>query len=140
MVENPTTEDLTFLEEQINTHNVTQVGAHDYRPLAAFVRDEDGEMIAGISGYTWAGFCEIRFLWVHESVRKQGYGSRLLVSAEREARARGCRVIILSSYSFQAPDFYRRHGYETVGSIEDCPPGYTNVYLKKQLQARRVAF
>jgi GNAT superfamily N-acetyltransferase len=72
-------------------------------------------------------------LWVREDVRGHGYGSRLLSAAEVEARRRGCSVIMLSTFSFQAPDFYRRHGFEVAGGIPDCPPGHTNYFFVKWL-------
>jgi GNAT superfamily N-acetyltransferase len=56
-----------------------------------------------------------------------------LQAAEKEARNRGCGLIVLSSYSFQAPSFYLKHGFEVAGQVNDCPPGYTNYYLKKGL-------
>ena len=130
--DNPSEQDLAYLEAQINAHNVRAAGADDYRALATFVRDGEGEMMAGLSGYTWAGFCEIRFLWVHETQRGRGLGTQLLLAAEREAAARGCRGVTLNSYTFQAPGFYRRHGYAEVGRAEDCPPGQANVFFTKR--------
>ena len=130
----PSAADLNFLEDQINAYNMARVGAYDGRDLAIFVRDKAGRIVAGISGYTWAGFCEIQFLWVDESLRQRSYGTQLLRSAEEEARARGCSLIVLGSYSFQAPDFYRRHGYEVVGLVEDCPVGYVHYYFRKPLR------
>ena len=90
----PAPADLQFLEDQINAYNMAKTGAYDGRGLASFVRDEQGTIVAGISGYTWAGFCEIQFLWVHESRRHQGLGTQLLQAAEAEARARGCSLLI----------------------------------------------
>ena len=130
----PTAHDLEFLEDQIDRHNMTQTGAFDYRPLAIFVRNERQEIIAGVSGYTWAGMYELQFVWVHADARKQGYGRRLLQSAEQEARARGCAIVILGTYSFQAPAFYQKLGYAVVGRIDDCPPSHANYYLKKPLR------
>jgi GNAT superfamily N-acetyltransferase len=72
-------------------------------------------------------------LWVHADLRGKGYGSRLLALAEDEARARGCYLVTLGSYSFQAPGFYQRHGYQVVGTVPDCPPGHAHVYLMKAL-------
>jgi GNAT superfamily N-acetyltransferase len=129
----PSMKDLEFLEHQLYAYNIAQVGAQDGRELAIFERNDQDQIVAGLAGYTWAGFCEVRFVWVHETLRGQGYGTRLLEAAEAEARARGCELIILGSYSFQAPDFYRKLGYEVVGRIDDCPPGHTNYYLKKRL-------
>jgi GNAT superfamily N-acetyltransferase len=131
--ERPAQQDLKFLEDQIIKFNMARVNAYDGRELAAFVRDANHRIVAGISGYTWAGMCEVQFLWVEESVRGQGYGSRLLAAVEDEARARGCSVIILGSYSFQAPDFYRQHGYENMGHIGNCPPNHTFFFFAKRL-------
>lgn len=130
----PSEHDLEFLEDQINRYNMAQVAAFDGRRLAIFVRDEQQMIVAGISGYTWAGMCEIQFLWVADELRGQSYGSRLLQAAEQEAQARGCQVIILSSYSFQAPGFYRQRGYSQTGQIDGCPPEHTNYYFKKMLR------
>lgn len=131
--DSPSSEDLDFLETQINEYNMLQTGKRDFRPLAVFLKNADKQIIAGLSGYTWAGFCEIRFLWVHEDMRGRGYGKQLLSAAEAEARTRGCSLVVLSSYSFQAPDFYRQLGYDEVGHIQDCPPGGANYYFKKHL-------
>jgi GNAT superfamily N-acetyltransferase len=133
--EQPAAADREFLEDQINQFNMRQVGAFDGRALAGFVRDAAGTIVAGISGYTWAGMCEIQFLWVHAAQRGQGLGSALLAAAETEARRRGCSVIVLGTYSFQAPAFYPRHGYTVTGTIPDCPPGQTHYILQKRLDA-----
>ena len=129
----PAAGDLEYLEDQINHYNMTQTGAFDGRALAIFVRSEQQDIVAGLSGYTWAGMCEIQFLWVHPTMQQQGYGGDLLLAAEREAQKRGCSIMILGTYSFQAPSFYQKHGYEIVGRIEHCPPNHTNYYFKKRL-------
>ncbi len=131
--EHPSHHDIAFLEQRIIDYNYGQAGASDGRGLACFVRNEHGQIVAGISGYTWAGMAEIEFLWVDDSLRGQGIGGQLLAAVEAEARQRGCTLLITSTYSFQAPEFYRRHGYEVVGKIGDCPPRHENYWLKKDL-------
>ena len=133
ITDQPAAHDLEFVETQINRYNVAQTGAYDYQELAIFVRNEQHEIIAGLSGYTWAGMCEVQFLWVHPDQQRQGYGSELLAAAEQEARQRGCSIIILGTYSFQAPRFYQQQGYELVGRIAECPPGHSNYHFKKSL-------
>lgn len=132
----PSHNDIAFLEQRIIDFNYARANASDGRGLAAFVRGADGEIIAGISGYTWAGMAEIEFLWVHDQLRGQGIGAQLLAAVESEARSRGCALIITSTYSFQAPEFYQRHGYQIVGSLADCPPGHTNYWLRKDLSSQ----
>lgn len=131
--EHPSHHDIQFLEQRIIEHNYSRAGASDGRGLACFVRNDAGQIIAGISGYTWAGMAELEFLWVDESLRGQGVGSRLLEAVEAEARQRGCALVITSTYSFQAPEFYQGHGYVVVAKIENCPPGHANYWLKKEL-------
>lgn len=135
--EHPSHDDLAFLEQRIIDYNYGQARASDGRGLACFLRDEQGQIVAGVSGYTWAGMAELEFLWVADSLRGQGIGAQLLAAVEAEARQRGCALVITSTYSFQAPDFYQRHGYQVVGRIENCPPGHTNFWLRKDLHAGR---
>jgi GNAT superfamily N-acetyltransferase len=128
----PSPEDLQFLEDRLYEFNSAQIGKDDGRLFAFLIRDDQQKIIAGVSGWTWADACEIRTLWVAPSWRGKGYGSKLLDSAEQEARARGCRIILLSSYSFQGPAFYQKHGYELAWQLDDFPPGHQNDYLAKR--------
>ena len=126
-------EDLQFLEEHINEFNFATTGIRDARGLIILVRDADRTIHAGLSGHTWGGVAEIRFLWVDESRRHTGIGSGLLRAAEREARARGCGKIVLSTHSFQAPGFYGKHGYVVTGEFSEYPRGHRSMFLEKTL-------
>ena len=121
-----------FLEARLYEHNCARTGQEDGQLFAFFVRNEQQEIVAGLSGWTWAHACEIRDLWVHPTLRGQGYGQSLLKSAEQEAQHRGCKVILINSYSFQAPAFYQKHGYELVWKLNDFPPGHQYCYLVKR--------
>ena len=133
-VEEPAAADLERLEEEINRFNVRTTGFHDGRALAAFLRDETGALRAGLAGHTWGGCAEIKLLWVREPERRSGVGSRLLRAAEAEALARGCARMVLSTHSFQAPEFYRRHGYAECGRAEGYPRGHAQIFLTKPLR------
>lgn len=128
-----TPEDLQFLEEHINEFNFATTGIRDARGLVILFRDADHTIYAGLSGHTWGGVAEVRFLWVDEAKRHTGIGSRLLRAAEDEARARGCRKIVLSTHSFQAPDFYGKHGYVVAGEFSEYPRGHRSMFLEKTL-------
>src|SRR6266700_1715165 len=108
----PTFQDGAFLEEQLYTYNVEQTGYDDGTYLTLWVKHQTGERLAGLHGWTGGGSCYIRDLWVHKDFREQGSGTHLLQAAEQEARTRGCHQVVLDSYSFQAPAFYQKHGYE----------------------------
>jgi N-acetylglutamate synthase-like GNAT family acetyltransferase len=126
-------EDLQILEAHINEFNFATTAIRDARGLNILLRDADRAIYAGLSGHTWGGVAEIRFLWVDEPKRHTGIGSRLLCAAESEARARGCRKIVLSTHSFQAPDFYAKRSYLVTGEFSDYPRGYRSIFLEKIL-------
>ena len=129
----PTPQDVEYLEERIYEHNASVTGIEDGQLLAFLVRDDSGRIVAGICGNTWGGGCEIRQFWVEESQRHRGLGTRLFRAAEQEARRRGCTQMLLMTFSFQAPAFYERNGYEVVATIADHPRGHRNFLMRKRL-------
>ena len=62
-----------------------------------------------------------------------------LFAAEQEARNHGCQVMLISSYSFQAPGFYQKFGYELAWELNDCPPGFQQCFLVKHFPATEAA-
>lgn len=129
----PAPGEIQDLEERIGRFNSDATGITDGRWLSIIVRNETGEIVAGICGNTWGGWLEIRQLWVDEPLRRQGLGTRLLRAAEQEARSRGCRQVLLMTFTFQAPDFYARHGFEVLATVEDHPRGHRNLLMRKSL-------
>ncbi|WP_348271311.1 acetyltransferase [Rhizobium sp. Leaf262] len=51
--------------------------------------------------------------------------------AESAALERQCVGAYVSTFSFQAPNFYRRIGYEDFGRIDGFPAGHACIWLKK---------
>lgn len=60
-------------------------------------------------------------------------GGKLLRAAEDEARRRGCDRANVSSFTFQAPDFYRRHGYVETGRVLGIPGDAEDIHFHKSL-------
>jgi GNAT superfamily N-acetyltransferase len=129
----PRHQDVRTLEDGLYRYNVEQTGRDDGRWLAIFVRDADGKIMAGLSGWTWAGWLKVANLWVRPDLRRKGQGRELLTAAETEATARGCTRATLDTYSFQAPVFYQRLGYTIVAVVDDMPPGHKHYTLVKDL-------
>lgn len=131
--EAPSEEEVKFTDDQIEAYNEQQVGHLDFKPLNLVMRDEDGKVIAGLVGLTGWEWLYIKILWVKEDLRGQGLGRRLMERAESLAIERGCRGACLSSFDFQAPEFYRRYGYEVCGKIDEYPRGSALNFLAKKL-------
>lgn len=128
-------DDFPYLEDRLYEFNVRATGIDDGDWLSVLLRSADDEIRAGLGGSTWGGTLEIRQLWVHESLRGTGIGSALLHAGEAEALRRGCTQSLLSTFDFQAPAFYARHGYVQVALIENYPRGHRSFILLKALVA-----
>ena len=126
-------ENATFVRDSLTLFNVGVTGDSYYSPLAIFLRDERDAVLGGALGHVWGGWLDLSILWVAEPFRGQGYGARLLRAAEDEARMQGCHGVFLTTFSFQAPGFYEKFGYEAVANIPDYPKGHSYYVLKKSL-------
>ncbi|WP_336886790.1 GNAT family N-acetyltransferase [Paenibacillus xylanexedens] len=65
--------------------------------------------------------------------RHRGYGSHLLLEVERIAREKSCDFVMLNTFSYQGPEFYKKHGYQLITTIENAPTGHSHYYFKKDL-------
>jgi GNAT superfamily N-acetyltransferase len=94
----------------------------------------DGTVRGGLMAEAIGEWMHISLLWVDDQFRRNGLGTALLKQAETEARSRGARGVLVDTFSFQAPAFYKRHGYLAYGQIEDCPEaGMTWFRFRKAL-------
>lgn len=76
----------------------------------------------------------VTLLWVEDGFRGRGFGTSLLRAAEVEAKRRGATGLLVDTYSFQAPAFYKKHGYQAYGQVDGFPePGMTWFRFKKAL-------
>jgi GNAT superfamily N-acetyltransferase len=131
--DDPRREDIATLDERLYESNAAASGVDDGRGLAIFVRDGDGQIVAGMHGWTWGGTGFVQTIWVHEKLRGQGLGARILAAAEAEALRRGCHQMHLDTHSYQAPEFYRRLGYEAIGELPGWPGDDVRIYFRKRL-------
>jgi ribosomal protein S18 acetylase RimI-like enzyme len=129
----PKPEDVRLLDDWLYEFNVEATGISDGKFLALFLRESDGVTIGGIFGWTWGETCYVRNLYVPAHLRNQGHGSRLMRAVEVEAKGRGCGQIVLTTHDFQAPDFYRRLGFEIAGRVSDYPRGHQYLTMVKYL-------
>jgi len=117
----------------VASYNKQQAGDNKFQRLCFVLHAPDQAIVGGVIAETYWDWLYIDLLWVADELRGRGHGHRLLMAAEHEARQRGAKNAYLDTFSFQAPDFYERHGYRVFGELQDFPPGYQRYFLKKQL-------
>ncbi len=130
---NPAPKDIEALGRGLTEHALPTTGVPGFRPLAVFVRDQQGNLVAGIQGtvnWTWL---HLALFWISPEYRHHGLGSRMLAAIEAEGIRRGCTNAHLDTFSYQARPFYERHGYTLFATLDDYPPGHQRFFLRKAL-------
>ncbi|WLR58676.1 GNAT family N-acetyltransferase [Guptibacillus hwajinpoensis] len=124
-----------FIRKNVVDYNKQKLSSAVKTPLEeiAFVIEERDKVIGGISATLFWQHLHIDFLWVTDEKRENGVGRKLLQQVERLAEEKECRLILLDTFSFQAPGFYLKEGYEICGKVENHPEGHTQYFLQKKL-------
>ncbi len=117
-----------------NSRKVPELLNGRYFEINKKIIGENGAIIAGcIAEVNQWNALYIDALWVSEEYQKRGLGSSLLKEVEAVAAENGCTICHLSTFDFQAKDFYIKHGYEEFGILENSPEGHCRYYLKKKI-------
>jgi|GEM_PF-725756 len=137
VIEESTREGCEVVDNGIVEYNSSKVPftqEPSFSPINRIIKGLDGDTIAGINSILYCWNClYIDVLWVKEDLRKHGYGSALLNEVEKVAKEKGCKLIHLDTFDFQAKDFYLKHGYEVFGVLDDCPSEHKRYYMKKNI-------
>jgi GNAT superfamily N-acetyltransferase len=117
----------------ITDYNQQQAGDDGAQRICFVIRGPGQEIVGGVVAAIYWDWLYIDLMWMKEELRGSGYGSRLLTLAEDEAQKRGAKHAYLDTFSFQAPGFYQKHGYQVFGELKDFPPGCQRYFMTKQL-------
>ena len=130
--EKPISQDDEKIISKTREYN-SQFVSNNFTPLSVYCRDDNGEVIGGLTGKTYWNYLDIEFLWVDELARGNGAAARIVAMAEKEAKDRGCCISMLDTYEFQALEFYLKQGYKQFGRLEKYYGKYERYYLVKNL-------
>ena len=77
-------------------------------------------------------------MWVDEKYRRQELGSNALQAVEKVAKDRGCYLLMLGTWDFQARPYYLKHGYTVFATMHDSPKGHEDYELFKRLDKKHM--
>ncbi|WP_429111213.1 GNAT family N-acetyltransferase [Aeromonas rivipollensis] len=98
----PQADEFAALRNGLNGFNEAITGQLKRERIASFIKDEEGVVLGGILGEIKWGWLHIDGLWVDESLRRDGWGSRLLGAMEQYAQSKGITNYHLETTSFLA--------------------------------------
>ena len=129
----PSDADVAPIDRGLHSFNQGAADLAAIRRFACLAWNPDGTLAGGALARWWGTACELQQLWVAEVLRRRGIGAALMQRAEVTAIERGCRLMYLDTFSFQAPEFYYRLGYETACRLDGFPDGGSKFILRKSL-------
>ena len=83
----------------------------NYRPFS-FIAKEDDKFVGLITGHAYYKEVHIGDLIILEEYRNKHIGSMLVKAVEDYYKDKGFDNINLTTYAFQAPEFYKKCGFE----------------------------
>ncbi len=130
--DNPSWQDREAIDEALGEHNAAFLRDPSYAYFGFFARTDAGAIRAGLIGHVYIGWLFTALLWVQADLRRAGIGRGLMEEAERHARALGCHSAWVDTFSFQAPEFYKKLGYREFARL-DYPPEHQRIFFRKSL-------
>jgi N-acetylglutamate synthase-like GNAT family acetyltransferase len=125
--------DAMIIDAGLERFNQTAADFTTSLRFACLARLGSGVVVGGALARWWGQCCELLQVWVHEGHRNAGLGRRVVQTVEVEARARGCQLLYLDTFSFQAPGFYEKLGYEVACEFKGFPNGVSKLVMRKHL-------
>jgi GNAT superfamily N-acetyltransferase len=123
----PDRKTLDVIAEGLQAYNST-FGLGGFDEFTVPLVAENGDIKGGVA----LGALFIPLFWIEEPYRRKGYGRALMAAAEAEGRRRGCELVWLDTYEFQARPFYEKLGFRVFGTL-DYPAGVQRFFMQKAL-------
>lgn len=131
ILDNPSDADRRAILTPLDAFNKAKAGDENYEPIAIVLRDEAEKIVGGLWAQLYFDWVFIELLFIPENLRGENLGAKLLRQLEEIAKTKGCVGIWLDTFSFQAPGFYEKQGYERFGTLENYPKGMERFFFRK---------
>lgn len=128
-----TSEEHNETVRHLKAHTEAAVGMPlQHVPFGLFAYDGE-TLIGSIIGKSYFNWLHLDLIWVHERFQRRGIGTRLMRHAEEKAHMLGLNGIETWTQSWQAPEFYRKLGYQEFAVMDDFTPGRKRHAFRLQL-------
>ncbi len=124
--------DLAVLNNGLSTHALPITQVPGFNQTAVFARI-DNSVVGGAVGLINWNWLYVSTLWVSPDQRNAGLGSRLLNELMQVGNRRGCIDVHLDTFTFQAPGFYEKLGFEQFARLDNYPDGHSRCFYRRKI-------
>ena len=136
-LENPNPDDVQILTNGIKEYAKQQRGFESLDFFACFIRDADNSVVGGCSGGTLYGGLHVDNLWGSESIRHQGWGTKLMQAALKYGNEKGCAFATVNTIDLEAIEFYKKLGFKLEFERHGFQKNSIFYFLRKEFQETR---
>ena len=123
----------SFINEAFTDYAVKSDVALNFEEYSFAAENDEGEIIGVITGRAYYNEVHIGDLIIDEKYRRLKLGSKLVKAVEEAYSNRGYEKITLTTFGFQAPEFYKKLGYSLEFVREDKDPKLSKYFYSKEL-------
>jgi GNAT superfamily N-acetyltransferase len=123
-----------LLHQRLVSFSANKAGAFHHRNIVLEARTRKNRLVGGLSGETQWQWLNVNMVWLDPAYRGKGWGTRLFKMTQAKALQRGCRHVVTRRYDFQAPDYFKKLGFQSYTRIKDYPKGHNFLFLTKNLK------
>ncbi len=124
----------TFINEEFSKYAQKHKVDLNYEDFCFVAQDDNDNILGVITGRAYYNEVHIGDLIIEENCRKQGLGSRLVHVVENEFSGKSYQKITLTTFGFQAPEFYKKLGYQLEFIRKDKDPNLCKFFFAKTIQ------
>ena len=122
-----------FINEAFTDYAIKSEVALNFEEYCFAAENDEGDVIGVITGRAYYNEVHIGDLIIDEKYRRLKLGSKLVKTVEEEFSGRGYEKITLTTFGFQAPEFYKKLGYSLEFVREDKDPKLSKYFYAKTL-------
>jgi ribosomal protein S18 acetylase RimI-like enzyme len=121
------------LHQNLQAFNQAAMPGVSSNGFVVSLRDGDGALKGGVIARVTCESCYMDTVWIDETVRGSGLGTKMLRMAEEEAGRLGARGAWLYTLSVQAKPFYEKLGYSEFAELTWPGGDVRRHFMKKEL-------
>lgn len=129
----PKSEDVDALGQGVVENARLKKGMKAIESFGFFVKTAQGKVLAGCQGAIYYGCLYTDLLWVSDTLRGQGIGTRLLKAAEQLGKDKGCRMATINTMDWEALELYQKLEYKVDLKREGYDKDSVAYFLSKRL-------
>ena len=123
-----------FIDDAFTEYAKTNNVDLNYEEYWFVAEDDNSRIIGSITGRAYYNEVHIGDLIIDKNYRGQGIGTKLVIAVEDEYRNKGFEKITLTTFGFQAPEFYKKLGYTLEFVREDKNDKLSKYFYCKSLR------